>query len=154
MLDICTHMSDRELNSCGCCCNLPLRYFSTKVKTIRNHSDYGIILEWIVQNEACEEGFKAIMEVLFTEKLCQRTMCYRALTLLVCTYDVCARMTDNDAARKIFTFVENGVSRLNIDWTILLYDESTTATCVWNILKTLKTCCLNVLKCYSYYLKM
>ncbi len=101
----------------GCCNCKMLQCFSTTVEMIRKHSDYGIILEWIVENEVCE-GFKTIMEELFTKNNCQRKTCYRALTLLVCTSD--------NATRKILTYVENGVSNLNIDWTKLMKNHDDT----------------------------
>lgn len=153
MIDICTNLKQREID-CECMDCTMLHCLSEKIRITRLHSEYGNILNWTLRNGVTVDCFKTVMEEMFTEKQCGSTKtCYRALALLVYTYDVCLRIKDNDLKRKILKTVENGVSTQNVEWMLLMNDEHYPA--IWDILKTLSLQTLSfLLNCYTYYLKM
>ena len=154
MIIICTNLNEMECECYECKDCKTLRSLSEKINSIRQHPDYGSTLDWTLRNGASVEGFKTLMEEVFTEKE-QGSIknSYRALTLLVCTFDVCAGIKDNDLKRDILIAVDNCVSRQNIDWTVLLNDDDRHYPTRWDIFKTISVkCCTFLLNCYAYYL--
>ena len=152
ILDICKNWKNPE-QACDCHDCEKLNHLSRTGRMIRDHPDYRAILDLILRYDLSGEGFKTILEVLFTEKQCPRKTCYRALTLLVCTHDVCSRIKNNDLKRDILSIVENAISKQNVDWTVIHNDGHKHTK--WGLLKSIG---LNsgvlFLRFYTYYLKM
>ena len=153
MIDICTRLKQEDVN-CACMDCAMVRCLYEKIRVTRMHPFYRRTLEWAIKHMDTVESFKILMEAVFAEKQPNsRSSCYRALALLIYTFDLCRHIKDNDLKNAILLTVENGTNVRDIDWTVLMNDENTIATSC--ILKTLSLKCgLFLLNCYSYYLKM